>query len=132
MATWSDVRDLALGLPEAIERDGRECRVRGKLFVWKRGLSEHDRVAMAAQGTPVPDGPTIAVRVPDLGVKEALLADDPDVFFTIPHFDGFPGVMIRLDRITDSDLGELIVEAWLVQAPKRVGKTYLASIRGAS
>ena len=132
MATWNDVLAVALDLPEAVERDGRECRVRGKLFVWKRGLSERDRAAMAVQGTPVPDGPTIALRVPDLGVKEALLADDPDVFFTIPHFDGYPGLLIRLDRITDADLGELVVEAWLVQAPKRLGKDYLASIRGTS
>lgn len=59
-----------------------------------------------------------------LGAKEALLADDPDVYFTTPHFDGYPAVLVRLDRIAIDELTELIVEAWLARAPKRLGKEY--------
>ena len=57
--------------------------------------------------------------------KEALLADDPDVFFTTPHFDGYPAILVRLDRIGAEDLNEVIVEAWLVRAPKRVARAFL-------
>jgi hypothetical protein len=63
--------------------------------------------------------------VEHLIAKEALLADDPDVFFTTPHFDGFPAILVRLDRITLEDLEEVIVEAWLVRAPKRLAREYV-------
>ena len=65
------------------------------------------------------------MRVADAGVKEALLAGDPDVFFTTPHFDGYPAVLVRLERIGVEELDELIVEAWLARAPKRLAKEYL-------
>jgi hypothetical protein len=65
--------------------------------------------------------------VPDLGAKEALLADDPDVYFTTPHFNGYPAILVRLERISVSDLEELLVEAWLARAPKRLAKRYLDS-----
>jgi hypothetical protein len=67
----------------------------------------------------------LAARVPDLGAKEALLADDPDVYFTTPHFDGYPAVLVRLDRIEVSELEELLVEAWLARAPKRLATEHL-------
>jgi hypothetical protein len=57
--------------------------------------------------------------------KEALLADDPAVFFTTPHFDGYPAILVRLDRIAIADLEEVVVEAWLARAPKRLAKRYL-------
>jgi len=60
-----------------------------------------------------------------LGAKEALLADDPAVFFTTPHFDGYPAVLVRLEQIALDELEELIVEAWLARAPNRVAKEYL-------
>jgi hypothetical protein len=63
--------------------------------------------------------------VPDLGVKQALLADDADVYFTTPHFDGYPAILVRLDRITPPELEELLVEAWLCRAPKRLAAEYL-------
>lgn len=59
-------------------------------------------------------------------MKEALLADDPAVFFTTPHFDGYPAVLVRLDEIEVDELAELVEEAWLVQAPKRLAAAYLA------
>ena len=68
--------------------------------------------------------------VEHLGAKEALLADDPSVFFTIPHFDGYPAVLVRLDRIGFEDLKELIVEAWLDRAPKRLASQYMESLGG--
>jgi hypothetical protein len=63
-------------------------------------------------------------RVEDLGVKEALLQDDPGVFFTTPHFDSYSAVLVRLEKITVDELGEVIVEAWLCRAPKRLAREY--------
>jgi hypothetical protein len=70
-------------------------------------------------------GPILGARVEHLVAKEALLADDPDVFFTTPHFDGYAAVLVRLDRISAEDLDELVVEAWLARAPKRVVDAFL-------
>jgi hypothetical protein len=74
----------------------------------------------------VPDVPILAARVPDLGVKEALVADSPGVYFTIPHFDGYRAVLVRLPSIPETELSELLVEAWLCRAPKRLAKAWLA------
>ena len=125
MATWDDVRRLALALPETNEelsRDLRRWRVKDKLFVWERPLRRSD---LEALGDAAPDGPILGARVEHLGAKEALLADDPGVFFTTPHFDGYPAVLVRLERIGPEDLDELITEAWLARAPKRLVKQYL-------
>lgn len=126
MATWDDVRRLASALPGVSERtagDGLlQWRVRDKLVVWERPLRRAD---MDALGPAAPDGPILGARVPDVGAKEALLSDDADVFFTTPHFDGYPAILVRLDRITEADLQELIVEAWLDRAPKRLTEEYL-------
>ena len=125
MASWDDVRRLALALPETTEgisRDLRQWRVKDKGFVWERPLRRAD---YAALGDRAPDGPILGARVEHLVAKEALIADDPDVFFTTPHFDGYAAVLVRLDRIAVEDLDELIVEAWLARAPKRLAKAYL-------
>ena len=126
MATWDDVRSIALGLPETSERAGRDglrgWRVKDKGFVWERPLRKSD---LAALGAAAPDGPILGARVPDVGAKEALIADNPDVYFTTPHFDGYPAILVRLDRIAMPELAELIIEAWIMQAPKRVSKAYL-------
>ncbi|MFF4255011.1 MmcQ/YjbR family DNA-binding protein [Streptomyces sp. NPDC001663] len=125
MATWDDVRRLALALPETDEglsRDLSQWRVKDKGFVWERPLRPADYDAL---GDAAPEGPILGVRVADVGVKEALLASDPDVYFTTPHFDGYPAVLVRLDRIDAAELGELIVEAWLARAPKRLAQQYL-------
>lgn len=125
VASWDDVRRIALGLPEATERPGEtpQWRVRDKLFAWDRPLRRGD---LEALGAAVPDGPVLAARVPDLGAKEALLADDPRVYFTTPHFDGYPAVLVRLDLIDADELEELLVEAWLARAPKRLAADYLS------
>jgi hypothetical protein len=125
VATWDDVRRIALALPETSERVSRELRrweVKDKGFVWERPLRRSDYEAL---GDEAPDGPILGARVEHLGAKEALLADDPQVFFTTPHFDGYPAVLVRLDRIGPEDLNEVIVEAWLARAPKRLAKAYV-------
>jgi hypothetical protein len=89
----------------------------------------------AALGDAAPDGPVLGARVPDLGAKEALLADDPSLYFTIPHFDGYPAVLVHLDRLDVTELTELITEAWYARAPKRLAAAFRASatpaVRGA-
>ncbi len=124
MATWEDVRRIALGLPETAERDDSlQWRVKDKLIAWERPLRKAD---LEALGESAPDGPILGARVPDLGAKEALLADDPAVYFTTPHFNGYPAILVQLERIAEAELEELLVEAWLAQAPKRLAKQFLA------
>jgi hypothetical protein len=129
MATWDDVRRLALAMPEATEvvsRGRNQWRVKDKLFVWERPLRRSD---LDALGDAAPDGPILGARVEHLVAKEAVIASDPDVFFTTPHFDGYPAVLVRLDRIALDDLDEVVVEAWLARAPKRLVKSYLEESR---
>lgn len=126
MSAWEDVSRIALSLPEAQEQPLhglRSWRVRDKLFVWERPLRKSD---LRALGARAPDGPILGARVEHLGAKEALVADDPSVYFTIPHFDGYPAVLVRLERIGLDELNELIVEAWLARAPKRLAAAYAA------
>lgn len=130
MATWDDVRRIALALPETFEHTSRgslswrvKHRENGKNFVWERPLGGRDRERF---GDAAPDGPILGARVPDLGAKEAVLASDPDVYFTIPHFDGYPAVLVLLERIDVAALEELIVEAWLCRASRTAVKRYLA------
>ena len=78
-----------------------------------------------ALGRSAPHGDILGVRVPDIGVKEALLADDPKVYFTTPHFDGYPSVLVRLAKISQAELSDLLRDAWLTQAPKRLARAYL-------
>src|SRR3954470_1826169 len=125
MARWDDVRALALALPETAEdasRDLSSWRVHKKTFVWERPLRKSD---LRALGDSAPDGPILGARVEHLVAKEALLADESGVFFTTPHFDGYPAVLVRLDDISKEDLEEVVVEAWLVQAPKRLAQKYM-------
>src|SRR4051795_2053356 len=112
-------------MPEATERvsrDLRQWRVKDKLFVWERPLRRSD---LEALGDAAPEGPILGARVEHLGAKEALLANDEGAFFTTPHFDGYPAILVRLDQITVEGLDEVIVEAWLARAPKRLAKAYL-------
>jgi hypothetical protein len=97
-------------------------RVKDKGFVWERPLRQTD---LKALGESAPTGPILGARVEHLVAKEAMLADDPGVFFTTPHFDGYPAVLVRLEEIRVDDLEEVIVEAWLARAPKRLAQAYL-------
>ncbi len=128
MPTWDDVERLALSLPETTERRSRDLRhwwVKDKGFVWERPLRRSD---LEALGPDAPDGPILGARVEHLGAKAALLADDPDVFFTTPHFDNYPAILVRLDVISTQNLEEVIVEAWLARAPKRLVAAYLDAV----
>ena len=125
MATWDDVRRLALALPETSERISREnaqWTVKDKLFVWERPLRKSD---LNALGESAPDGPILGARVEHELAKQALVEDDPDVFFTTPHFDGYPAILVQLEKISPQDLEEVVTEAWLVRAPKRLVQQYL-------
>ncbi len=113
-----------MALPEATEvgaRGLRQWKVKDKLFVWERPLRRADHEAL---GNGAPSGPILGARVEHLVAKEALLANDQGVFFTTPHFDGYPIVLVQLDRIGVEDLDEVIVEAWLARAPKRLAKAF--------
>src|SRR5215218_2190924 len=128
MPGWDDVQRFALALPETSERDSRGTRqwlVKDKLVVWERPLRRAD---LEALGDAAPDGPILGARVEHLVAKEALLADDPSVYFTIPHFDGYPAILVRLEEIGLEDLNEVIVEAWLARAPKRLAEAYLSEM----
>jgi hypothetical protein len=122
MATWDDVRRLALALPETSEAN-LTWKVRNKGFAWERPLRKKD---LADLGAAAPDGPILGVQTPGVGAKETLLADSPHIYFTTPHFTGYPAVLVRLGEIDADELAEILEEAWLVQAPKRLAKEYLA------
>ena len=120
MADWEDVRRIALSLPETSERPqwgNASWRVRNKSFVWERPLRQSD---LKALGEDAPDGPILGARVEHLVAKDALIADNQGVYFTTPHFDGYPAVLVRLENIGLDELEELTVEAWLARAPKRL------------
>ena len=127
MATWDDVRKIALALPHAKERfqhGSTGWAVKDKGFAWERPLRKSD---LAALGTDAPKGAILAVRTAGLEMKEALLARDPGVYFTTPHFDGYPAVLVRLGRIKVGELRDLVLEAWLARAPERLATEYLAA-----
>ena len=125
MATWEDVASIVGELHLTEETSPREWRVGKKLIAWERPLRQSDREALTALGIEPPEGDILAVRVADEGVKFALIADEPDIYFTTPHFDGYPAVLIRLERISLEILEEVVVEAWLARAPKRLVKEYM-------
>lgn len=131
MATLDDVRAIAMGLPGVTEtvdghRGGAVWRTTSGGFVWERGPSKTDLATLASLGSSWPDGVVLGVRTDSLETKDALLAELPGTVFTIPHFDGYPAVLCRLDRISPDDLRELVVEAWLTRAPARVARQWLA------
>ncbi len=116
MATRADVRRIALSLPAAEEASDHfafSVPSKGKLkgFVW----AWMERVA--PKKPRVPHAGVIAVRVANLGQKDLLLTAEPAKFFTEPHYDGFPAVLVRLEAVSVADLRMLIAEAWRCQAP---------------
>jgi hypothetical protein len=117
MADQETVRRIALALPETVEATDRFAfsvlnKGKAKGFVW----AWNERAQPKKPRVPRPD--VLAVRVADAGEKESLLAADPGTFFTEPHYNGFPAVLVRLPAIGDDELRELIIEAWRCQAPR--------------
>jgi hypothetical protein len=111
VADWKTVRKLALTLPEVeASSSGRLAfSVRGKGFAWEA----RER-----------DGGELAVRV-EREEKELILESDPDVYFTSPHYTGFPAVQIRVEAIGRQELWERLEDAWLIQAPKKLASAYV-------
>jgi hypothetical protein len=126
VATWNDVARIVGDLALTSEPSPHEWRVGKKLLAWERPLRPSDREALAQGGAEPPEGDIIGVRVSDEGIKFALIADEPGVYFTTPHFDGYPAVLVRLAEIAARDLEELITEAWLTQAPRKLVQEFLA------
>lgn len=123
MATQDDVRRLALALPETSESEERfafsvAARPKPKGFAWVW----MERVEPKQPKVPNPD--VLAVRVANDDEKQVLLAADPDVFFTEPHYNGFPAVLVRLAAIEVDELEELLTDAWRCQAPKALVKAF--------
>jgi hypothetical protein len=129
MADLDDARRIAMALPETTEKlswGHAHWRVKDKGFVWERPLRTSDYKAL---GDDAPDGAILGARVEHLVAKEALLADESGLFFTTPHFDGYPSVLVKLDEISIEDLEEVIVEAWLCRAPPKLAEAFLAQRR---
>jgi hypothetical protein len=126
VATINDVAELALRLPDVTEGErhgNRTWFVARKAFAWERPFTKADLRRFGEQ-TP-PDGPILAVRVEDLGEKEAVLAAHPDAFFTIPHFDGYAAVLIQLDKVSAQALREALTDGWLASAPSALASQFL-------
>jgi hypothetical protein len=128
MATMADLDELALAMPETIKEvseDGRPSYlVHGKRYLIHR-RPRPDAVD-SESGERLDD--VLMFRVEDLGVKELMLNDARGLYFTTPHFDGYPAVLVRIPDLARFDLGELgdlVAEAWLTRAQKRLAKAWL-------
>jgi hypothetical protein len=128
MVTIDELAEMATALPEVTvgERYGnRTWLVAGKPFAWERSFSKADIRRFG--DTEPPQGPIVAISVADLGEKEAVLASDPQTFFTIPHFNGFPAVLVHLRAARKRAVREAIVDGWLARAPARLAEEFLAA-----
>lgn len=128
MVSYAEVEEFALGLPETTSTPSYggapALRVNKKMFARLRGEMADDTDEL----TGSPYGDVLMVGVADLGEKEALLAADGDAYFTIAHYDGYPAVLVRLDRADADELCELLLDAWMRAAPKRALKAYADTV----
>jgi hypothetical protein len=123
MADQDDVRRIALSLPDATEHDDRfafsvsnKAKLKAFVWVWMERIEP--------KKPRVPRADVVAVRVANQVEKEMLLASDDGKFFTEPHYNGFPAVLVRLPAIDGDELGELITDAWRCQAPKSLVRQF--------
>lgn len=131
MATLEDVRRIALEFPRVVEQveghgGGAAWRTTAGMLAWERPPRQHDLEQLDALGREWPKGTVIGIRVDGEQAKAALIETYPDVFFTIPHFDGFPAVLAPVDAIDEPLLREMLTDAWLLRVPKTVGTAWLA------
>jgi len=113
MPAWEDVVTAGLRLPEVEESTWFHTpalRVRGRSFCRLRT-----------------DPDALVLRVADMGERDALLQGQPEAFFTTPHYDGYPYVLVRLEAVDPQELTELLEEAWRAMAPKRLVKAFDAA-----
>jgi hypothetical protein len=130
VVTLDRVAALARELPEVTEgerHDNQTWSVAGRTFAWERPFTKADLRRFGDD--PVPEGPILAVRVADLAEKEAVLAANREAFFTIPHFDGFAAILIRLRGSTVPAVREALLDGWLACAPSTLAEEYLSSRR---
>jgi hypothetical protein len=128
MATMADLDELALAMPQTtkeVTEDGRPSYlVHGKRYLIHR--RRRPDAVDPETGERLDD--VLMFRVEDLGVKELMLSDARGIYFTTPHFDGYPAVLVRIPDLARLDLGELgdlVAEAWLTRAQKRVANAWL-------
>jgi hypothetical protein len=125
MASIEDVATMSLALPEVTEGERRgelSWSVAGKAFAWERSFSKADikRFGSAAY----PSGPIVAIRVADLSEKEAVLARSHRGVFTIEHFNGYPAVLVDLNKVGKAVLREALLDGWLAVAPDRLARAF--------
>jgi hypothetical protein len=124
VATWEDVRRIALDLPGATEDDGgstRAWRVGSKAFAWERVLRRGERATLADP----PDGPALGLRTADVETVDGLVAARPAVFFAVAGYGVHPMVLLHVERASFEDLDEAVTDAWLARAPKRLRDAFL-------
>ena len=126
MATWEDVSRLALALPDVVEgtdTNGYKWEVHRKHFAYERPLRKWD---LEELGSTAPEGQILGLRVAELADKHGLIGSNPAVFFTNPHYERYPAVLAVLEKIELDQLEEVLTDAWLCRAPKRLAATFLA------
>jgi hypothetical protein len=128
MATMRDLDALAMAMPGTVREDSEDGRpsylVNGKMYCFHR--SRRPDAVDPKTGERLAD--VLMFRVADLEEKELILADPSGPFFTTPHFNGYPAVLLRirdLKRLSRAELRDVVVDAWLTRAPKRVAKAWL-------
>jgi hypothetical protein len=126
MVSHDEAVELILALPEVTEGASygkRAWSVRSKMFVWDRPFSKADIKRFGDE--PVRGGPILGVHVDGLEEKEAVLAGGTTGVFTIPHFNGYPAVLVQLDEIATDDLRTVLVDAWLACAADDLAEAFL-------